>query len=52
MQDIEIARVQQWNRTLWSQQKNLEKHFSFGDYVLWFPKGNRSHLRRFTKKWF
>jgi hypothetical protein len=24
--------------------KNVEKKFSFGDYVLWFPKGNKSHL--------
>jgi hypothetical protein len=37
---------------LWSQQKNPEKKFSFGDYVLWFPKGNKSHLGKFTKKWF
>jgi hypothetical protein len=44
MQVVEIARIQLWNRTLWSQQKNLEKQFSFGDYVLWFPKGNKSHL--------
>jgi hypothetical protein len=52
MQVVEIARIQLWNRTLWSQQKNLEKQFSFGDYVLWFPKGNKSHLGKFTKKWF
>ncbi len=26
--------------------------FNFGDYVLWFPKGNMSHLRKFTRKWF
>ncbi len=22
------------------------------DYVLWFPKGNKSHLGKFTRKWF
>jgi hypothetical protein len=22
------------------------------DYVMWFPKGNKSHLGKFTKKWF
>ncbi len=38
--------------TFWSQQKNLEKQFSFSDYVLWFPKGNKSHLGKFTRKWF
>jgi hypothetical protein len=31
---------------------NLEKQFNFGDYVLWFPKGNKSYLRKFTNKWF
>jgi hypothetical protein len=23
-------------------KKNLKKQFSFSDYVLWFPKGNKS----------
>jgi hypothetical protein len=31
----------QWNKFLWSQQKNIEKKFQFGDYVLWFPKGKK-----------
>ncbi len=44
--------IQKWNKTLWSQQKNPKKQFSFGDYVLWFPKGNKSHLVKFTRKWF
>ncbi len=52
MQVVETIGIQQWNITLWSQHKNLEKQFSFGDYVLWFPKGNKSHLRKFTRKWF
>jgi hypothetical protein len=26
--------VNQWNRFLWSQQKNTEKKFQFGDYVM------------------
>jgi mRNA-degrading endonuclease toxin of MazEF toxin-antitoxin module len=29
----------QWNKFLWSQQKNTKKKFQFGNYVLWFPKG-------------
>jgi hypothetical protein len=29
-----------------------KKQFCFGDYVLWFPKGNKSHLGKFTRKWF
>ncbi len=52
MQVAKTTRIQQWNITLWSQQKNPEKYFSFGNYVMWFPKGNKSHLEKFTKKWF
>ncbi len=52
MQAIETIGMQQWNRALWNQQKNPKKQFNFGDYVLWFPKGNKSHPGKFTKKWF
>jgi hypothetical protein len=52
MQVTKTTTIQQWNRTLWSQQKNLEKQFSFGEYVLSFPKGNKSHLGKFTRKRF
>jgi hypothetical protein len=52
MQVVKTAWIQKWNRTLWNQQKNLEKQFSFGDYVLWFPKGNKSHLGKSIRKWF
>ncbi len=52
MQVAKTTQVQQWNLALWSQQKNLEKQLCFGGYVLWFPKGNKSHLGKFTKKWF
>jgi hypothetical protein len=31
---------------------NLEKKISFGDYILWLLKGNKSHLGKFTRKWF
>jgi len=34
MQAAKTTCIQQWNRTLWNQQKNLEKQFNFGDYVL------------------
>jgi hypothetical protein len=44
--------IQQWNRTLWNQQKNPKKQFNFDDYVMQFPKGNKSHLEKFTRKWF
>ncbi len=52
MQATKTIGIQQWNRVLWSQQKNLKKQFSFGDYVMWLPKGNKSHLGQFIKKWF
>jgi hypothetical protein len=32
--------------------KESKKLLSFGDYVLWFPKGNKSHLGKFIRKWF
>ncbi len=37
---------------MWNQQKNTKKHFKFNDFVLWFPKGSKSHLGKFAKKWF
>jgi len=37
---------------LWSQQKNIEKKFQFGNYVLWFPKGEKTQLGKFKKRWF
>jgi hypothetical protein len=33
-------------------KKNIEKKFQFGDYVLWFPKGENTHLGKFKKRWF
>ncbi len=37
---------------MWSQQKNIEKKFQFGDYVLWFPKGEKTYSGKFKKRWF
>jgi hypothetical protein len=34
MQVAETTRILRCNKALWSQQKNLEKQFSFGDYVM------------------
>jgi hypothetical protein len=42
----------QWNKFLWNRQKNIKKKFQFGDYVMWFPKGKKSHLGKFKKRWF
>jgi hypothetical protein len=42
----------QWSKFVWIQQKNIKKKFEFGDYVLWFPKGEKTHLSKFKKKWF
>jgi hypothetical protein len=52
MQAANMIRIQQWNRTLWIQQKKFEKKLSFGEYVLWLPKGDKSHLGKFIRKWF
>jgi hypothetical protein len=41
--------INQWSRFLWSQQKNIEKKFQFRDYVLWFPKGEKTHMGKFKK---
>jgi len=32
--------------------KKILKQFNFNDYVMWFPKGNMSHLGKSTRKWF
>jgi hypothetical protein len=29
-----------------------KKKFKFGNHVLWFPKEQKPHLGKFTKKWF
>jgi hypothetical protein len=42
----------QWNKFLWNQQKNKEKKFQFGDCILWFPMGEKTHLGKFKRRWF
>jgi hypothetical protein len=37
---------------MWSQQKNIGKKFQFGDYVLWFPEGEKTHIGKFKNRWF
>jgi hypothetical protein len=32
--------------------KVSKKKFKFGDHVLWFPKGHKTHIGKFTKKSF
>ncbi len=44
--------MQHQNRALWNQKNNIDKQFKFNDLVLWFPKKNKSHLGKFTRKWF
>ncbi len=52
MQVAKTTRIQEWNKTFQGQQKKPKKQFSFGDYVQWFPKDNKSQLGKFTMKWF
>jgi hypothetical protein len=42
----------QCNTFMWSQQKHTKKKFQFRYYVLWFPKGENTHLGKFKKRWF
>ncbi len=35
-----------------SIETHKEKKFQFGDYVMWFPKGEKPHLGKFKKRWF
>ncbi len=42
----------QWNKFMWSQQKNTKKKFQFGNYVLWLPKRENAYLGKFKKRWF
>jgi hypothetical protein len=37
---------------MWNQHKYTKRKFKFGDYVLWYPKGEKMHLGKFTNKWF
>ncbi len=37
---------------MWNQQKHIEKKFKFRDYVFWFPKGEKTHMGKFKKRWF
>jgi hypothetical protein len=34
MHTVKTIGIQQWSIALWNQQKNPEKQFGFGDYVL------------------
>jgi hypothetical protein len=33
-------------------KKILREKFQFGYYVLWFPKGKKTHMGKFKKRWF
>ncbi len=52
MQVAKIIGIQKWNRTLWSQQIFFLRKLVLVIMFLWFPKGNKSHLGKLTKKWF
>ncbi len=42
----------QWNRSLWSQNRYIEIEFQFGDYVLWFPRVVSKHAPKVLRGWF
>jgi hypothetical protein len=33
-------------------QKHIDKKFQFGNYLLWFPEGEKTYLGKFKKRWF
>jgi hypothetical protein len=33
-------------------RKIVRKKFQLGDYVLWFPKGEKTHMGKLKKRWF
>ncbi len=42
----------EWDNFLKSQHKHTNKKFQFEDFVFWFPKGEKTHLGKFKKRWF
>ncbi len=44
------VRENQWNIYMWNQQKHTEKKIQFGNYVLWFPKKEKTYLGKFKKR--
>lgn len=42
----------QAKRAIWSQRHYKSKTFTVGDYVLWFPKGQKQHTPKFKTRWF
>ena len=47
-----MARERQWSKVLWNQQYYRQKDFQLGDYVLWYPKGQKEHVGKFKSQWF
>ncbi len=52
IQVIETTGFQQWNIIVWSQQKNLLKNSILVIMFCGFQRANKSHLGKFTRKWF
>ncbi len=44
--------INQWSIFTKGQHKNIEKKFQFGNYVLRFPKGEKTRMGKFKKRWF
>ncbi len=39
----------QWNWSLWFQNRYIETKYQFGDYVLWFPRAIKMKQKRYRK---
>ena len=43
--------IQRW-RINWFQGSTAKKIFKLGDYVLWYPKGQKTHIGKFKIRWY
>ena len=51
--DAQNANYDIWRRRInWFQGNKAKKIFKLGDYVLWYPKGQKTHIGKFKIRWY
>jgi hypothetical protein len=48
----DLIAYNQWNMSLFSQNRFIETKSQFGNYVLWFPGIVSKHAPKFQRRWF
>jgi hypothetical protein len=48
----DLVASNQWNMSLWSQNRFIKTKFQFGGYVLWFLRVVFKHALKFQRQWF